>query len=42
MGKSISEIKKDIFGNEIFEGEINVLPLTKFKRDTASQIGILK
>lgn len=33
-------LKKDIFGKELFEGELQEKPLTKMKRDIARQIGI--
>jgi len=33
VGKSTSEIKKDLFGKEIFEGELQEKPFTKLKRD---------
>ncbi|PHR55997.1 MAG: hypothetical protein COA44_09005 [Arcobacter sp.] len=35
-----SNIKKVIFGKEIFDGEVQKIPLTKLKRDIAKQIGI--
>ena len=38
---SLDEIEKDLFGKEIFEGELYEKPLTKYKRDIAKQIGIL-
>lgn len=33
-------IIKDIFGKEIFEGELQEKPFTKLKRDIAKQIGL--
>lgn len=36
----VDSIKKDIFGREIFEGEIQERSFTKLKRDIAKQIGI--
>lgn len=33
VGKSTSEIKKDLFGKEIFEGDLQEKPFTKLKRD---------
>lgn len=33
VGKSKKEIKKDLFGKEIFEGELHEKPFTKLKRD---------
>lgn len=33
INKPELEIKKDIFGKEIFEGELSKIPLTKLKRD---------
>ncbi len=34
-------LKKNIFGKEVFDGEVNEVPFTKFKRDIAKNIGIL-
>lgn len=34
LNRSTVEIKKDIFGKEIFHGELSKVPLTKLKRDT--------
>ncbi len=36
----ILELKKDIFGKELFEGNVEDKSLTKFKRDIARNIGI--
>ena len=33
LDKPQLEVKKDIFGKEIFEGELSKIPLTKLKRD---------
>lgn len=33
VGKATTEIKKDLFGKEIFEGELQDKPFTKLKRD---------
>ena len=35
------EIKKDIFGREIFEGDLGKVPLTKLKRDICKSVGVL-
>ncbi len=34
-------LKKAIYGKELFEGELNKTPLLKFKKDIAEQLGIL-
>jgi hypothetical protein len=35
------KIKEDLFGKELFQGELEDKSMTKFKRDIAEQIGIL-
>lgn len=39
-GKSIESIKSDLFGKELFEGNVEDKPFTKFRRDIAKDIGI--
>lgn len=41
IGQPVATIKIDIFGEELFRGAIEDVPLTKLKRDIASSIGIL-
>ncbi len=41
MGKSQEEIKKDIFGRELFEHEYDNSSLIKFKRDIAKELKII-
>lgn len=38
----IQKIKEDIFGKELFQGNLEDKSMTKFKRDIARQIGIIK
>ncbi len=38
----IQKIKEDIFGKELFQGNLEDKSMTKFKRDIAKQIGIIK
>jgi len=40
-GKSVSEIKRDIFGDEVFDDNIGDVPLGKLKRDVYEKIGVL-
>lgn len=37
---SIEQVKKDIFGEELFDGKLEDNPFTKLKRDIAKDIGI--
>jgi len=41
VSKPVLEIKKDIFGREIFEGDLGKVPLTKLKRDICKSVGVL-
>lgn len=41
IGTSTIEIKKNLFGKEVYEGSLEDVPLTKFKRDICREIGIL-
>jgi len=41
VGKSEIEIKKDIFGKEMFIGDLQTIPLSKYKRDISIQVGML-
>jgi hypothetical protein len=38
---NIDQVKKDIFGEEIFNNSITSTPLTKLKRDIAREIGLI-
>ena len=40
-GMPINKLKSDLFGKEIFSGELHEKIMTKFKRDIAKQIGII-
>jgi hypothetical protein len=41
VGKSEIEIKKDIFGSEVFIGDLGDVPLSKLKRDVCKSVGVL-
>lgn len=41
VNKNIVDVKKDIFGKEIYDGELEEVPLTKFRRDIAKNIKLL-
>ena len=38
---SSEQIKKDIFGKELFESNIQDMSMTKFKQDIAKDIGLI-
>lgn len=41
VNKNIEDVKNDIFGKEIYDGELEEVPLTKFRRDIAEDIKLL-
>ena len=41
LKRPVIEIKQDIFGNEIFSGNLTDKPLTKLKRDICKGVGVL-
>lgn len=42
LGKTIEELKRDLFGDDLFDNAYENRALVKYKRDVAKSIGILK